>query len=420
MKVLIVGNGGREHALAWALGKTADVVATPQNPGIAAMGKCESVGVDDFDGIVNLAKEEKADLVVVGPELPLVLGLSDRLKEEGIPVFGPSKAAAQLEGDKKFAKELMAKYNIPTAEYEAFTEIGPAEAYIDKNGAPIVIKATGLAAGKGAIVCQTVEDAKTAARSMLVDNKFGDAGKEIVIEECMAGEEASILAVTDGKTIRILPSSQDHKRVFDNDEGPNTGGMGAYSPALCVSDDLLKTVEETILRPTIDAMAKEGCAYSGVLYAGLMLTEAGPKVVEFNCRFGDPETQAVLPLVDGDLAQALLACARGDLASVDLKAGKGSAVCVVMASGGYPGSYEKGRAITGLDAGEEKLVVFHAGTRKDNDSIVTAGGRVLGVTALGDGLKDAIDRAYGGVGKIQFEGMQYRRDIGGKGLKYVQ
>lgn len=419
MKVLIVGNGGREHALAWSLAKNTDIIGTPANPGIAKHGKCFNVAMDNIDGLVNLAQNEKVDLVVVGPELPLILGLVDKMKEKGIPAFGPNKMAARIEGSKKFAKDLMEKYAIPTAAYETFTDFSLARNYLEKNGAPIVIKANGLAAGKGAVVCMTLQEALETAESMLVKGVFGEAGKEIVVEEYMEGEETSILALTDGKAICMLPPSQDHKRVFDNDKGPNTGGMGAYAPALCVNPKLLKEIEKKILRPTLLAMENEGCPYTGVLYAGLMLTKSGPKVVEFNCRFGDPETQAVLPLIKNNLAELLLACVTGGLGEIKLRISKGAAVCVVVASQGYPGSYEKGKEICGMDYKDKNSVCFQAGTKTENGKILTSGGRVLGVTGMGKSLPKAIQNAYHAVAQKYFDGMQFRKDIGTKGLKCV-
>ncbi len=419
MRVLVVGNGGREHALAWGMRSDAEILCTPRNPGIEEFGRCFDVAVDDLEGITSLVLAEKADLVVVGPELPLTLGLADHLRGRGIPVFGPSKAAAQIEGSKVFAKDLMRKYAIPTADFESFTEPGPALAYLRKKGAPIVVKASGLAAGKGALVCMTAADAEAAIRGMLAEGQFGDAGREIVIEEFMQGEEASILAVTDGESIAVLPAAQDHKRVFDQDQGPNTGGMGAYAPAPCVTPAILQEVHQRILRATVDALAAEGCAYSGVLYAGLMLTAQGPRVVEFNCRFGDPETQAVVPLIESSLTELLHACSQNLLGKVPLKIRDGAATCVVLASGGYPGHYEKGRKILGLDHLPKNAMAFHAGTRKTGPDLVTSGGRVLGITGLGRSLADSIRTAYEGVGRIRFEGMHFRRDIGAKGLQRV-
>jgi len=399
--------------------RDAEILCTPANPGIGQIGRCFNIAVEDGEGILSLARSEKADLVVVGPELPLTLGLSDMLRKAGIPVFGPSKAAARIEGSKVFSKDLMRKYEIPTAEFSVFTRPEPALAFVRRKGAPIVVKASGLAAGKGAVVCMTLHEAETAIRAMLVDRQFGDAGCEIVIEEFMQGEEASILALTDGEAISILPAAQDHKRIFDGDKGPNTGGMGAYAPAPCVTPDLLAKIEKSILRPTVDAMAKEGCPYSGVLYAGLMLTKEGPKVVEFNCRFGDPETQAVVPLIESSLTELLAACSEGQLSRAEKRIRKGAATCVVLASAGYPGSYSKGKKITGLDTIPNDVVVFHAGTRMAPDGLLSSGGRVLGITGVGGDLASSISNAYDGVSAVRFEGMQYRKDIGAKGLKRI-
>ncbi len=419
MKILIVGNGGREHTLAWKLAENAEIISTPVNVGIKNIGTCFDIAVDDIDGITKLAKEQNVDLVVVGPELPLTLGLSDKLREAGINVFGPSKAAAVIEGSKIFSKNLMKKYNIPSAEFEVFTEYKKAEEYIERKGAPIVIKADGLAAGKGAVVCFTESEAKDAARSMLVDNKFGTAGSSIVVEEFMQGEEASILALTDGKTIRVLPTSQDHKRIFDGDKGPNTGGMGAYSPANCVDKNIADTVLKKIIEPTVLAMEKENSSYSGVLYVGIMITKDGPKVVEFNCRFGDPETQAVLPLIKGDFAQILFNCATGNLDKSNIEILDGASVCVVLASEGYPGSYTKGVKITDELDVRDDIMLFHAGTKEENGTTITNGGRVLGVVALAENLPNAIKKVYAGINNISFSGMQYRKDIGAKGIKHL-
>ena len=424
MRILLIGGGGREHALAWKLvqsPKVEKLFAAPGNPGMALLQKCECINlnVDDLEGVADYAEEQSIDLTVVGPEAPLVAGLADVFKRRGLPVFGPSKDAAQLEGSKAFSKELMAKYNIPTAFFKICEDIETAKAYVEEKGAPIVVKADGLAAGKGVVVAMTKQEALDAIDEMMGDHKFGAAGARLVLEEYMEGEEASLLAFTDGKTVVPMIAAQDHKRVFDGDEGPNTGGMGTYAPAPVMTDVLRLKATELILKPVVEAMAKEGMPYQGCLYAGLMIKGDSVKVVEFNCRFGDPETQVVLPLLDGDLAEIMLACATGTLNKAEVAWYNKAAVCVVMASGGYPESYEKGKEITGLAAAEEDkdVVVFHAGTKEAEGKIVTSGGRVLGVTALDSSIRAARDRAYAAVEKIAFEKNFYRKDIAWSALK---
>ena len=424
MRILLIGGGGREHALAWKLVQSPNVeklYAAPGNPGMALLQKCECINlnVDDLEGVADYAEEKSIDLTVVGPEAPLVAGLADVFKRRGLPVFGPSKAAAQLEGSKAFSKELMAKYNIPTAFFKICEDIEAAKAYVEEKGAPLVVKADGLAAGKGVVVAMTKQEALDAIDDMMGDHKFGAAGARVVLEEYMEGEEASLLAFTDGKTVVPMIAAQDHKRVFDGDEGPNTGGMGTYAPAPVMTDILRLKATELVLKPVVAAMAKEGTPYQGCLYAGLMIKGDSVKVVEFNCRFGDPETQVVLPLLDGDLAEIMLACATGTLDKVEVAWHDKAAVCVVMASGGYPESYEKGKEITGLAAAEEDkgVVVFHAGTKEADGKIVTSGGRVLGVTAVDASIKAARDRAYAAVEKIAFEKNFYRKDIAWRALK---
>lgn len=424
MRILLIGGGGREHALAWKLAQSPKVeklYAAPGNPGIAQLKKCECIDIntDDLEGVADYAEEKSIDLTVVGPEAPLVAGLADVFKRRGLPVFGPSKAAAQLEGSKAFSKELMAKYNIPTAFFKVCEDMAEAKAYVEEKGAPIVVKADGLAAGKGVVVAMTKEEALAAIDEMMGDHKFGSAGARLVLEEYMEGEEASLLAFTDGKTVVPMIAAQDHKRVFDGDEGPNTGGMGTYAPAPVMTDILRLKATERILKPVVEAMAQEGTPYQGCLYAGLMIKGDSVKVVEFNCRFGDPETQVVLPLLDGDLADIMLACATGTLDKAEVGWHDKAAVCVVMASGGYPEGYEKGKVITGLEAaaGDKSVVVFHAGTKYDNGDVVTAGGRVLGVTAVDASIKAARDRAYGAVEKIKFDKAFCRKDIAWRALK---
>ena len=422
MNILVIGSGGREHTLAWKLSqspKAAKLYAIPGNPGMAEAAECvERISITDNDAVAAFAKEKQIDLAVVGPEVPLTNGLVDALNAAGIKAFGPTKLAAEIEGSKAFSKGLMKKYGIPTAKYEVFTESDAARAYIEQEGAPIVIKADGLAAGKGVIVAMTKEEALAAIADIMEDQEFGTAGSRVVIEEFMEGEEASLLCFTDGKTICPMISSQDHKRAYDGDKGPNTGGMGTYAPAPVMTKAMVEKAYETILVPTIKAMEQEGRLYKGCLYAGLMITAEGPRVVEFNARFGDPETQVVLPLLESDLVDIMLACADGTLAEQDIQWSDGAAVCVVMASGGYPKSYQKGFAIAGL--AEAKAVgteVFHAGTAEKDGQIVTAGGRVLGVVAKADDVKTAVDKAYAGVREISFQDAFYRNDIAHRALE---
>ena len=420
MKVCVIGNGGREHALAWRLSISPSVTKVYAIPGSAAMSDCaELVGIDwqQSDHLINFLKDNQVDLVVVGPEAPLVAGLADALNEAGIPVFGPSKAAAQLEGSKVFAKDLMKKYNISTAAYGVFHNVEEAKAFIATTGAPIVVKADGLAAGKGVVVAMTIDEANAAVEDMLSGNRFGEAGSTVVIEEFMEGEEASLLAFVDGKTVVPMIASQDHKRIFDGDKGPNTGGMGTYAPAPVLTDALRDEAMKTILEPMVEAMQKEGMPYVGCLYAGLMITAEGPKVVEFNARFGDPETQVVLPLLDSDLGQIMMACATGKLTAHMVKWKDSSAACVILASKGYPETSSKGDVIRGDIKQHDTTIVFHSGTKLVGEEYVTNGGRVLGVVGLGKDLRTALNRAYGRIEHIDFEGMQYRTDIGAKAFK---
>ena len=420
MKVCVIGNGGREHALAWRLSISPSVTKVYAIPGSAAMSDCaELVGIDwqQSDHLINFLKDNQVDLVVIGPEAPLVAGLADELNKAGIPVFGPSKAAAQLEGSKVFAKDLMKKYNIPTAAYGVFHNVEEAKVFIATTGAPIVVKADGLAAGKGVVVAMTIDEANAAVEDMLSGNRFGEAGSTVVIEEFMEGEEASLLAFVDGKTVVPMIASQDHKRIFDGDKGPNTGGMGTYAPAPVLTDALRDEAMKTILEPMVGAMQKEGMPYVGCLYAGLMITAEGPKVVEFNARFGDPETQVVLPLLDSDLGQIMMACATGNLTAHMVKWKDSSAACVILASKGYPETSSKGDVIHGDIKQHDTTIVFHSGTKLVGEEYVTNGGRVLGVVGLGKDLRTALDRAYGRIEHINFEGMQYRTDIGAKAFK---
>ena len=422
MKILVTGSGGREHALAWKLANDSrkpQVFCAPGNAGTAEMGINLDIAAGNLDGLLAWALENRPELTVVGPEAPLCAGLVDRFAEKGLRVFGPCQAAAQLEGSKIFAKEVMEAAGVPTARAKWFTEVEPARAYIREIGAPLVVKADGLAAGKGVTVCTTVEQAEAAVDEAITKAVFGAAGNKVLIEECLQGEEASILALIDGQRVVMLASSQDHKRVFDNDEGPNTGGMGAYSPAPVVKDDLWSVIREEVFGRTLRELGKRGIVYKGVLYAGLMMTAGGPKVLEFNCRFGDPETEAILPRWSGDLIPALEACIDGNLTERMVQWKAQHCVCVVMAAGGYPGPYASGDAIEGLaEAGKMRdVVVFHAGTKKSGEQVVTAGGRILGVTALGLDLEAAVKRVYEAASKIQFRDAHYRRDIAQKAFR---
>ncbi len=418
MKVLVVGSGGREHALVWKISQSPmvdKIYCAPGNAGIGQVAECVAIKADDLDGLLDFALNNEIGLTVVGPEVPLTMGIVDKFQEKGLKIFGPSGRAAEIEGSKTFAKDLMAKYNIPTAKYGAFTDAAEAKAFLAEVGLPCVVKADGLAAGKGVLICETKEEAETAVEDILVDNKFGNAGSRVVVEEFLTGQEVSMLAFSDGKTIVPMVSSQDHKRIWDGDKGLNTGGMGAYSPAPIYTPDIHEIVVPQVLEATIAAMEQEGRPFAGILYAGLMLTADGPKVLEFNARFGDPETQAVLPRLKSDLVEIFLAIIDGRLADMNIEWYEEAAVCVVMASGGYPESSDKGRVITGLeDAAETGAIVFHAGTKETDGNILTNGGRVLGISALGKDIAEAIANAYKGVEKIKFENMQYRTDIGKK------
>lgn len=429
MKILVVGSGGREHALVWKISQSPlvqKIYCAPGNGGIGKQAECIDIKADDINGLKNFALKEKIDLTVVGPEIVLVKGIVDEFEKTGLKIFGPNKKASQLEGSKVFSKNLMKKYGIPTAEFRVFENSKEAISYVipylEKKKGPIVVKADGLAAGKGVVICKTEDEALDSIIAIMEDKIFGDAGKKIVIEECLEGEEASVLAFVDGENIKLLPSSQDHKRIHDGDTGPNTGGMGAYSPAPIVSEGLLSIIERDIIGKTIEGLKKEGIVYKGILYAGLMIKDGKINVLEFNVRFGDPETQAILPRIETDIIQLIMATIDGSLDKVDCKLKKESCVCVVLASRGYPGSYQKGKIINGLDKAENlnNTVIFHAGTKKlDNGDIVTDGGRVLGVSALGKGIKEAIDNAYYAVSSINFENMCYRKDIGKKALKDI-
>lgn len=421
MKVLVIGSGGREHALVWKIAQSPlveKVYCAPGNPGIGCIAENIPLQVDDLPGLLAFAKREGVGLTVVGPEIPLSLGIVDLFEEHGMKIFGARRNAALIEASKAFSKDLMKKYHVPTAFYEVFSEIEPALAFIEKHGAPIVVKADGLAAGKGVIVAQSTEEAMAAVRDMLSGNAFGDAGSRVVIEEFLRGEEASFLAFTDGKNIIPLASAQDHKAVFDGDQGPNTGGMGAYSPAPVVTPAIHAKAMEEVMRRTVDGMAAEGRPYRGVLYAGLMIDGDSVKTLEFNARFGDPECQPLLMRMKSDIVPILLAVADGDISGVTIEWHDMAAVCVVMASGGYPGEYRKGDVISGLDvaAGIDDLFVFHAGTGEKDGRFIATGGRVLGVTGRGATVAAAIAKAYEGVTAISWEGVHYRKDIGKKAL----
>ncbi len=415
MKVLVVGGGGREHALCWKLKRSPsvhEVVCAPGNPGIKAEARCVNVGAEDIDALMDLAAAEKPDLVVVGPEVPLVAGLANQLRAAGFAVFGPDKAAAKLEGSKSFSKRLMYEANVPTARFEVHVDADEAVATIRAWGAPIVIKASGLAAGKGVIVAQSEQEAIDAVRDMLAGNSFGDAGSQVVIEEFLVGEEASCLFIVSGDTILPLASSQDHKALLDGDMGPNTGGMGAYSPAPCVTDAVADAVLETIARPIIAALKQKGAEFIGLLYAGVMLTDDGLKTLEFNVRFGDPECQPLMCRLKSDLGEVLLAAAEKRLDGIELEWQEGSALCVVVASDGYPAAFEKGQAIAGIDAVEAMgATVFHAGTAEADGVLVNSGGRVLGVTAVAASVKEAQQSVYAALKKLDWPGGFYRRDI---------
>ncbi len=421
MNVLVIGSGGREHALCWKLKQSPKVkklFCAPGNGGISRIAECVTIGVDDIDALLKFALSKKIDLTVVGPEVVLVKGIVDVFSQKGLKIFGPSQEASQLEGSKAFAKEFLHRRNIPTAIYKIFDDAILAGEFLAQAQFPLVVKADGIAAGKGVYVCNHLKEAQKAIDEIMVLKVFGDAGNRVVIEECLQGQEASILAISDGKHFLVLPAAQDHKRIFDDDLGPNTGGMGSYCPAPVVTADVLKTVIARIIEPAIRGMYQEGMPFKGVLYAGVMLTASGPMVLEFNVRFGDPETQSILPRLRTDLVEIMLAACEGSLHEMTVQWDPRSCVCVVMSSGGYPGAYQGGFNITGLEEITDKdTVVFHAGTKNDGGNLVTSGGRVLGVTSLGKGLEEAIAKAYEAVEKINFEHCFFRRDIGQKALK---
>jgi phosphoribosylamine--glycine ligase len=418
MKILVIGSGGREHAITWSVArskKAGKIFCAPGNPGTGSIAENVNIKGDDLDGLLKFALDNKIDLTIVGPEAPLVMGIVDLFAGNGLKAFGPGEDGAQMEGSKVFTKNLFRKYNIPTADFGEFDESSGAIAHIKRNKKyPLVVKADGLAAGKGVIIAKSELEAITAVADIMTRKIFGGAGDRVVIEEFLEGEEASILAFTDGETVLPLPASQDHKRIFDNDQGPNTGGMGAYAPAPVITAEALKIITDTILYPTVKALRSEGIVYKGILYAGIMMTKQGPKVLEYNVRFGDPETQAVLPLLKTDIIDLCMASIDGTLKEIKLETEDRAAINVVLASKGYPGEYEKGKAITGLDffKGMEDVIVFHAGTAVKDGKIVTNGGRVLNVTAMGADIKEAVEKVYKYIDRVSFEGVYYRKDIG--------
>ena len=421
LQVLLIGSGGREHALAWKLAESprlGKLYIAPGNAGTAECGENVHIAASDIHGLLTFAKEKSIDFVIVGPDDPLALGIVDAFRKEGILIFGPTQAAAKLEWSKAYAKEFMLRHDIPTARYETFHNFEKAVAYADNESYPLVIKASGLALGKGVVIAETRHEALETLREMMVDKIFGDAGNEVVIEEFLTGWEISIHALSDGNTWRLFPSSQDHKRAHDDDKGLNTGGMGTISPVPFITMEMLARIDEEIIKPTLQGMAKDGIPFTGLLFPGIIITEDGPKVIEYNARFGDPETQVYMRLLDSDLLDLLEACARGTLETIDIHWKHEYACNIVLASGGYPGAYEKGKEITGV--GEANVVdgvkVFHAGTQYGTDGVVTAGGRVFGVSALAPKLHDALEKAYTAIDHIHFWGKQYRKDIGKKAM----
>ena len=424
MKVFIIGGGGREHALVWKIAqspKVRSIYCAPGNAGIAEIAKCVDIETTDIKGLYNFARKNKIDLTVVGPEAPLVLGIVDKFEKGKMRIFGPTRSAAELEGSKVFAKGFTQRHKIPTAEFKTFSDPELARQYINSQSAPLVVKADGLAAGKGALVCHTQEDAFEAINEIMIKRAFGEAGEKVVIEQYLEGEEASVLVITDSNMFVCLTPAQDHKPIFDGDLGPNTGGMGAYAPAPVVDEQMSKIIEERLVYWTIKGMVEEGRPYKGVLYFGLMITEDGPKLIEYNCRFGDPETQAVLPLLETDLVDLMNAVIDNKLSDIKIEQNRKHAVCVVMSSAGYPGSYEKGKTILGLNRefGPD-TVIFHAGTKLDDKQIVTNGGRVLGVTSVGNTIEEAVKSAYTTVGTIVFDGAYYRKDIGARAIERIR
>ena len=422
MNVLIIGSGGREHAIAWKIKGSPGLTKlyiTPGNAGTESCGENVPMNVGDHAAVIRFCKEQQIDLVIVGPEIPLAAGISDSLSENGVRCFGPRQAAAKIEASKVFAKNFMTRHHIPTARYATFSQLEEAVRYLESVDYPIVIKASGLAAGKGVVLPDTLDEAKATLKAILGDKTFGDAGNEVVIEERLIGQEVSLMAFADGITIVPMLPAQDHKRLLEGDEGPNTGGMGAYAPAPIFTAQLMKEAVESILKPAVEGLREEGTPFIGVLYAGLILTSNGLRALEFNCRFGDPETQAVLPLLETDLLVITAACINGNLADVEIHWKEGAAVCVVLASKGYPDKVESGKQIS-FSSLPEDMVCFHAGTKTDNEKIITAGGRVLGLTAWADTVESAIDRVYSNVKSVSFQGMQYRKDIAYRALERTE
>jgi phosphoribosylamine--glycine ligase len=422
MNILIIGSGGREHALAWKISQSpraTRIFCAPGNAGIAALADLVPHGADDIAALARFARDERIDLTVVGPELPLTMGIVDEFQRHGLRIFGPAREAAQIEGSKAFTKELLRRHGVPTGFFGVFSDADEAVRYVDEVGAPIVVKTDGLAAGKGVLICQTLKEAEDAIDEVMRTRIFGDAGARVVVEEFLEGEEVSFIALTDGNAVLPMATSQDHKRAFDGETGPNTGGMGAYSPAPVVTPQLQERIVREIMQPVVRALGEAKIDYRGVLYAGLMITESGPKVLEFNARFGDPECQALMLRLKSDLVPLMEACVDGRLAESEAAWDDRAAACVVLAASGYPGNYEKGKVIRGLDTlrGWQNGVVFHAGTARRDDAIVTNGGRVLGVTALGATVGDAVNEAYWAVEQIHWDGIQYRRDIGYRALE---
>ena len=414
MKILVVGGGGREHAICWKLSNEANVekiYCAPGNAGISNVAECIDIGDSDIENLLKFAKENQIDLTIVGPEIPLVAGIVDAFEKEGLKIFGPNKKCAQLEGSKSFSKDFMIRHNLPTAKYKEYTNLDEAISEIDSFGYPVVIKADGLAAGKGVVIPENREDAITTLKEMMSDKKFGKAGDKIVVEEFLNGIETSILAFVDNDTIVPMVSSKDHKKVFEGEIGLNTGGMGTFSPSEIYTDELAKEIQEKILDKTLEGFKKDNLNYKGILFVGLMITEDGPKILEYNVRFGDPETQSVLFRLDTDLNKIISAILDNNLKNIEINYSKEEAICVMLTSGGYPESYEKGKVISGLENLDSDIVVFHSGTKFDNENIVTNGGRVIGITAKGKTVKEAGEKVYENIKKINFEGMHYRKDI---------
>ena len=425
MDVLVIGSGGREHAIVWALSKDKsikNIFCAPGNAGTSFIAKNINISADNLDELLNFAKEKNIDLTIVGPEIPLVKGIVDIFEKSGLKIFGPNKNGAMLEGSKAFTKSILKENKIPTAEFEKFNNFDNAVLYIKENKKyPVVIKADGLAAGKGVLICNNEEEAIAAITDIMIKKIFGNSGDTIVIEEFLEGEEASILALTDGENIILLPPSQDHKRIFDDDKGPNTGGMGAYAPTPLIKKDIINKIKNTILHPTLEGLKRKNIIYKGVLYAGLMITKDGPKVLEYNCRFGDPETQSIMPLINSNLLELFIGCSDGNIKNKQIDIKDGFALNVVIASSGYPGKYETGKEIYGLEKFNDRddIIIFHAGTKVEKGKILTSGGRVLNFTGIDKNIEKTIEKVYNNINKIKFEGAYYRKDIGKRALKYI-